>query len=392
MKKIIVSKKDNFILFFLLKDGKEIAINAYEESEESVLNNIYVCRVKDVVRNINAAFLEYAPDKVAYMSLDETPIFLNNKNTNKVCEGDLILAQIIKDAVKTKAPVMSSKLTLTGKYVILDSNNQSQIGISKKISDRTRIEEIRNFMEEFKSDEYGFIVRTEAENISNKEIISETKSLINRYVEMINIAKTRTRYTIMYISEKQLYKDIMSSGLSLEDEIITDSIELFNELKSVGFPVRLYEDEEISLWRNYSLEKKLADATSKNVWLKNGGYLVIEPTEALTVIDVNTGKFDGNIKNKEESFLKINIEAAKEIARQIKLRNLSGIIVVDFINLNEEKNQKELLHEFDFLLREDPVKTKLVDLTKLGLVEITRQKIRKPLYEIINKKLLTIQG
>lgn len=392
MKKIIITKKNNIILFFLLKDGKEILINAYEESEESVLNNIYVCRVKDVVKNINAAFLEYGPDKVAYMSLDETPIFLNKKNTDKVCEGDLILAQIVKDAVKTKAPVMSSKLTLTGKYLILDSNNPEKIGFSKKILDKKRINEIRNLIDEFKSEKYGFIVRTEAEYISEDVILSEAKALTTQYEKMLNLAKTRARFTLMYNSEKQLYKDIKNSLLENGDEIVTDDLSLFNELNDNGFQIRLYEDTEIDIWRNYSLEKKLTDAINKNVWLKNGGYLVIEPTEALTVIDVNTGKFDGNIKNKEESFYKINLEAAREIARQLKLRNLSGIIVVDFINLKDKKNQNELMHEFDLLLREDSVKTKVVDMTKLGLVEITRQKIRKPLHEIINKKLLTIQG
>ena len=130
----------------------------------------------------------------------------------------------------------------------------------------------------------------------------------------------------------------------------------------------------------YSLETQLSQALGERVWLKSGGYLVIQPTEALTVIDVNTGKFEGG-KKREAAFLKINREAAAEIARQLRLRNLSGIIIVDFINMEEEESKEILLSELDGRLRRDPVRTTLVDMTKLSLVEITRQKRERPLAE-----------
>ena len=168
--------------------------------------------------------------------------------------------------------------------------------------------------------------------------------------------------------------------------IITDDQTLFDEIyaylsqyqKEDTGKLELYHDRLLPMQKLYSLEKQLALAFSEKVWLKSGGYLVIQPTEALTSIDVNTGKYDGG-KNQEASFLKINREAAIEIAHQLRLRNLSGIIIVDFINMKQKESVRELLTLLDGELKKDPVPTKLIDMTKLSLVEITRMKREKPL-------------
>ncbi|MFW5668145.1 MAG: ribonuclease E/G, partial [Acetivibrio ethanolgignens] len=145
--------------------------------------------------------------------------------------------------------------------------------------------------------------------------------------------------------------------------------------------LRLYEDETTDLNRLYGIETSLSKVVAKQVWLKSGGTLVIEPTEALTVIDVNTGKAIKGNKKVQETFFKVNLEAAKEIAFQLRLRNLSGIIIVDFIDLDSEEHKKELLRALKEYLKEDPLKAVVVDMTPLGLVEITRKKLRKPLHE-----------
>jgi len=182
-------------------------------------------------------------------------------------------------------------------------------------------------------------------------------------------------------------QDIRDSRDDELDEILTDDKDIFEQLKvfvreccpSLTDRSRLYCDD-YPLSKLYRLETELEQALSERVWLKSGGFLVIQPTEAMTVIDVNTGKYIGK-KNAEETFLKLNLEAAKEIAHQIKLRNLSGIIIVDFIDMDEEENRQELMRQLDAFLSEDQIKTTLVDMTKLGLVEITRKKVRKPLCE-----------
>ena len=171
------------------------------------------------------------------------------------------------------------------------------------------------------------------------------------------------------------------------DEIVTDDPEVFqavqNYLNCYGeyeIPLRFYEDKLLPLSKLYSLESVLERSLQERVWLKSGGFLVIQPTEAFVCIDVNTGKFSGK-KEIQETFRKINLEAAKEIAWQLRLRNLSGIILIDFINMENQEDKKELLHTLQAYLNQDPIKGTVVDITPLNIVEVTRKKVRKPLLE-----------
>ena len=386
MKKALVTRYQNKILYMLLEEGKEVEIDMYNDEENLIYNNIYVARVKDVVTNINAAFLEIAPGQICYFSLDEKNVlFLNRKNTTKVCEGDLILVQVVKEAVKTKAAVVSCEINLSGKYVVLTAGKGAFVGVSHKITDKGRQMHLKQLVAPYASDNFGFVVRTGADNAEDGDIEEEIRSLSEEYKKILETAKTRTAFTLIRKNESPLNLNIENAHLEPEDEIVTDDAGLYEEIVSGKHRanVRLYDDKEISLLRAYSVETRIEKALAKNVWLKNGGYLVIEHTEALTVIDVNTGKFDGKEKDREETFLKINLEAAKEIARQLRLRNISGIILVDFINMKSADSRKVLISELERQLYKDRIQTRFVDFTGLGLAEITRQKKKKPIYENI---------
>ena len=386
MKKALVTRYQNKILYMLLEEGKEVEIDMYNDEENLIYNNIYVARVKDVVTNINAAFLEIAPGQICYFSLDEKNVlFLNRKNTTKVCEGDLILVQVVKEAVKTKAAVVSCEINLSGKYVVLTAGKGDFVGVSHKITDKGRQMHLKQLVAPYASDNFGFVVRTGADNAEDGDIEEEIRSLSEEYKKILETAKTRTAFTLIRKNESPLNLNVENAHLEPEDEIVTDDAGLYEEIVSGKHRanVRLYDDKEISLLRAYSVETRIEKALAKNVWLKNGGYLVIEPTEALTVIDVNTGKFDGKEKDREETFLKINLEAAKEIARQLRLRNISGIILVDFINMKSSDSRKVLISELERQLYKDRIQTRFVDFTGLGLAEITRQKKKKPIYENI---------
>lgn len=385
MKKALVTRYKNKILYMLLEDNKEVEVDVYDNDEELIYNNIYVARVKDVVPNINSAFLEIAPGKVCYFSLDEKNVlFLNRKNTTKVCEGDLILVQVVKDAVKTKAAVVSCEINLSGKYAVLTVGKGEFIGVSHKIADKERVTHIKQLVSSYVTEEYGLVVRTDAEYAADEDILAEINGLTEEYKNILKIAGTRTAFTLIKKNESPLSLNLNNAHLEDGDEIVTDDVEIYNEIlaENSNAGVRLYEDKEISLMRAYSIETRIDKILSKNVWLKNGGYLVIEPTEALTVIDVNTGKFDGKEKDREETFLKINLEASKEIARQLRLRNISGIILVDFINMKNPDNRKILISDLEKQLYKDRIPTRFVDFTKLGLAEVTRQKKKKPVYEL----------
>lgn len=386
MKKALVTRYKNKILYMLLEDNKEVEVDIYDDDEELIYNNIYVARVKDVVPNINSAFLEIAPGKVCYFSLDEKNVlFLNRKNTTKVCEGDLILVQVVKDAVKTKAAVVSCEINLSGKYAVLTVGKGGFIGVSHKIADKERVTHMKQLVSSYVTEEYGLVVRTDAEYAADEDILAEINSLTEEYKNILKIAGTRTAFTLIKKNESPLRLNLNNAHLEDGDEIVTDDVEIYNEIlaENSNAGVRLYEDKEISLMRAYSIETRIDKILSKNVWLKNGGYLVIEPTEALTVIDVNTGKFDGKEKDREETFLKINLEASKEIARQLRLRNISGIILVDFINMKNPDNRKILISDLEKQLYKDRIPTRFVDFTKLGLAEVTRQRKKKPVYEIL---------
>ncbi len=385
-RKLVITNYNNKIISMLIENNREQRIEVYDRSEESILDNVYIGRVKDIVANINAAFVEISSGAVCYFSLSEnsSPIFLNKKNTDKACQGDLLLVQVKKAAIKTKAPVVSSEINLPGKYCALTREKAGIVGISRKIENPDIVTALKTLVKPYVTEDYGYIVRTDASAAAKEAIIEEIECLKAEYERMVETAVHRTAFSLMYKAESPMDRDIESFRLTSEDEIVTDVTEIYEDLKNrSSIPVRLYEDSLLPLNKAYSIESRIEKALDKHVWLKSGGYLIIEPTEALTVIDVNTGKFDGNGKDKDRTFFKTNMEAADEIARQLVIRNITGIIIIDFVNLKSRELRNELEEHLKKLIAKDSVRTAFVDFTKLDLVELTRKKVKKPLHELL---------
>ena len=214
-------------------------------------------------------------------------------------------------------------------------------------------------------------------------LFEEMRQFIAIFNKLDEIYQYRSLYSCLYSSKPEVVKLLEGIPLSEYEEIVTDEEDLYKLFTDnfENIPVRFYQDDMLPLSKLYSIDTHLKEALGKKVWLKCGGYLVIEPTEAMVVIDVNSGKTDSHRKEKETYYLKINLEAAKEVARQLRIRNYSGMIMVDFINMEDKENNKILLSALDEYLRKDTTKTRLVDMTALGIVEITRKKERKPLSE-----------
>lgn len=260
--------------------------------------------------------------------------------------------------------------------------------ISKKIIDSSQRERMERILSQFAGEEYGMILRTTCQNASDDAIIKECHALLEQMRELRKKAPHRTCFSKLYGAERELVKYIKASGNHYFDRIITDQKGIFEELKK---DPQLQEETICFYEDNYPLDKllgissKLEKCFKKHVWLKSGGSLVIEPTEALTVIDVNTEKAVQGKRNKEHTFFKLNKEAAVEAARQMRLRNLSGIILIDFIDMEESAHVEELLKLLEQEMEKDRVPAKVIDMTALGLVEITRKKVRKPLYELLGK-------
>jgi len=401
-KKLVITKINNKIVTSVYEDFNMTDVNICEENTTG-LHNIYLGRVENIVKNINCAFVEIEKGVKCYYSLDENTnhVFLNKKNSDNVNVGDLLLVQISKEGIKSKLPSLTCDINLPGKYVVL-VKDATNIMVSNKIKDKDRCGAIKSLLNPLMKDtidhQFGYIVRTNAEMADDKSIFAEASKLKDKYTHIMEIAPFRGAFTQVYSSEPSYINDIMNIKTSELESILTDDNDLYEDLKDYfenGYSnelgkLKLYVDKLLPLSKLYNVEGSIRNAINKKVWLKSGGYLVIEPTEALTVIDVNTGKFAGNKKIKEDTFLKINLEAAEEIGKQIKLRNLSGIIIVDFINQNTPENKKILWDTFDNIVNKDSIATTLVDMTKLDLVELTRKKIRKPLHETCNELFLKI--
>ncbi|MFQ9151875.1 MAG: ribonuclease E/G [Blautia sp.] len=295
--------------------------------------------------------------------------------------------QVCRENLKSKPPAVTSNLNFTGNYVVLTTENKST-GFLPSFP-KKKNSGWGEWLQPFVSERFGCIVRTNAREADEKTFQAELKLLTGLYEEVTEKAKFRKPLTLLHQNNPTTWlstlRDTYKSGLT---EIVTDDPSLHEKIRNyLGITRR-------KIWINsafmrircflliklHSLESVLENALKEKVWMKSGAYLVIQPTEALTVIDVNTGKFDGN-KKQQDTFLKINREAAREIAREIRLRDLSGIVVVDFINMESAENRKLLMEEFSSWLKLDPVKTTLVDMTALELVEITRKKLRKPLLD-----------
>lgn len=352
----------------------DVLVGEEEDADAVAVGDIYVGRVQNIVQNISAAFVEVKKDVICYLPLSECA-------GQKIRCGDELVVQIKKAAVRTKQAVVTLYPELAGRYCVISTKTCVK-GISKKIKDPDRTRQLKELLEQYKEEEYGILLRTNAAYATPEEIRSECDKMVEEMHERMEHGRYMACFSLLRGEDPFYVKYINSCRLEELDRIITDDGEICRELQALyGSLVQYYQDTAYPLDKLLGIQSKLAKAYEKRVWLKSGGNLVIEPTEALTVIDVNTGKAVEGKRNKETTFFKLNCEAAVEAARQIRMRNLSGIILIDFIDMKKTQHQDELMALLRTELAKDKTRTALIDITKLGLVEITRMKKNKPLCE-----------
>lgn len=377
-------------------DIKEFKISESVEGEVSFnIGDIIIGRVENIVRNINACFVEIFPGIQAYLPLSDNMnlIYANGKSGGAVVVDDLILVQIAKLPTKTKSYSLTTDFTLIGKYAVLKPG-LDRVHLSSKFKEEANYNEVKSrFMplgEKFvRESGAGAIIRKSAGLLSEKELEDALYDLYVKFVSIINRGKHGVKYERIFKEIPEHLSLIRDNCINIE-KIMTDDDETYREYEEYlkGFSVTdlkklfYYNDEMMSLSTLYSINTTLFKALSKKVWLKSGAYIVIEYTEALTVIDVNSGKAISGKSTNIETFMKINLEAAREIADQLRLRNLSGIIIVDFIEIPKSR-EKELLNTMEAYLKEDNTKSNVADITKLGLMEITRRRTGRPIHEIL---------
>lgn len=390
-----------------LCDNRLLAAQVMSNSANRI-GAVYIGKIKNILKNINAFFVEIADEEICFLAGKDAanPILLNRNYDGRLLEGDEILVQLSREAQKTKQASITANISLSNEYAVIGIGSR-KVGYSGKLEKniKQKIKEmlIRNnmlqgtdFVCEDNCMSLGLVIRTKAGTCTEEVLLAKIQELLTAFLSLIQTAQHRTCFSCVRKAPEEFEAILDQMVYPYEyNEILTDEPVLYEKLTAYckdNLPdkqVRLYQDENFCLSKLYSLESKIEDALSKRIWLKSGGFLIIEQTEALTVIDVNTGKYEAkrpslhnqSYDSTQDTFEKINWEAAKEVAIQLRLRNLSGIIIVDFINMKSQESEAALLHYLQELVHKDKVKTSVVDITPLGLVEMTRKKQNKTLHE-----------
>ena len=389
MNYIFIDSKDGIEKVGIVENDKLVEFYLEYDSKNQLVGNIYRARVVNVLQGMEAAFVDIGDRKNAYLDLKSALGKIARHKKDEVSIRDIIKAgqelivQVLKEPTENKGAKVTTNITLPGRFIVLTPYSE-KISISRKIIEEDEINRLKTIGEKIRHEDMGMIFRTNSKGVNEKLLSDE-------YFSLIKVFKKIEREKNFLPCPKLLYRE-----MSLSEKIIRDSFndktdrviindkekyDRFLELEDILFPglkEKLLYDKDFDIHYNSEISKGINTALDRKVDLKSGGYIVIDETEALTAIDVNTGKFIGN-KNLEDTVVKTNLEAAEEIARQIRLRNLSGIIIVDFIDMKNEKDIELVLKKLEEYLSLDKNKANIVSITKLGLVELTRKKTRNSL-------------
>lgn len=389
------------------------------KDSSKLVGSIYKGKVESVVSGIGAAFVDIGLEKNGFLYMsDATGVeqldnlaalesgFLDFQRShrrqqpiqNLLKKGQSILVQVLKEPIGTKGARLTTNISLPGRYLVLMPDNR-HLGISKRIEDQQERERLRKALEELKLPAgMGFIVRTVAEGAKKNQLARDVKYLCHLWKNIKIRAAKMTAPALLHEEYDLLLRTVRDLFTEDVSRLIIDSkdgyYKIINFLNLIQPPLKTkveYFTSDTPLFEKMHIEDKIAKIYDRKVKLPSGGYIIIEPTESLVAIDVNTGSFTGK-RNPEETIYKTNLEATKEIARQIRLRDLGGIIVVDFIDMNSKENRHKVYSTLKDALERDKAKTNILGISEIGLVEMTRQRIRKSIESISYKECPYCQG
>lgn len=395
MNRIIINVNNFQKRAAIIEEGRVVEVLTEREDESNIIKNIYKGRVANVLLGMESAFVDIGLEKNSFLFVDDLREFeekyLNGiVNSGKPIEdlltvGDKVVVQVLNVPRGTKGARVTTNFTIPGKYLVLMPNSD-HIAISKKIKDEDERARLQEIFEEIKPAKMGVIIRTAAQGKSVYHFEKEISHLVKKWEDIEKkIAKAKIG-EVLYNDNSivtTILRDILSNDI---DELVVDNEEVYWEIidyinafseNNFRTKVKLF-DENRDIFDEYNVNKEIQKALDKNVWLDCGGYLVIEKTEALVSIDVNTGKNTGSF-NLEKTVLNTNLDAAREIPKQLRLRNLSGIIIIDFIDMKLQEDKDLVLQQLDAELKKDRTKNNIVHFTDLGLVEMTRKRVGRNL-------------
>lgn len=387
MSELIVNQMDNKIEVCVLEDNSICELYVYNEAKDNIMGNIYLGKVRNVVDGMQAAFVDIGMEKNAFISVkDAAPKIdvvrekqvIDFKISNVLKPNSNILVQVKKMPTAEKGARVSTHITLPGNYIVLMPNFEV-VTVSQKISSNEEKDRLVQIIKKIIPRDFGVIIRTDAEGVSEEELIRDFNNVMNIWKKIEEKSKSE-EISLIYDEHEivsKLGRDLINQKL---EKIYINSEHLYNEIKCYidlnekkkNIPIELVKVED--LIEEFGLKTELLNVESRKVWLKNGGYIVIDKTEALTAIDVNSGKFVGN-SDLEQTALEVNLEAAKEIMRQIRLKDIGGIIIIDYIDLNKKEHQNKIIEAMNAEVKKDRSRIDIKGYTELNLVELTRKRM-----------------
>ena len=386
----------------VMQQGVVQELHIERASSHGMVGNVYQGRVCRVLPGMQSAFVEIGLERAAFLHVAD--IWQQKQNEDKpieklLYEGQTVLVQVIKDPIGTKGARLSTQISIAGRLLVY-LPQETHIGISQRIEDEQEREHLRHKLQQLMPPEVkgGFIVRTSAETATDRELLADVDYLQRIWNGIMEQAKTAAPQTLLY-QELNLALRVLRDFVSEDiDRIIVDSRETYAKLQSfsasymsdVASRLEHYQGER-PLFDLYQAEAEIEKALSRKVELKSGGYLIIDQTEALTTVDVNTGAFVGG-RNFDDTIFKTNLEAAHAIARQLRLRNLGGIIIMDFIDMDNTEHKTAVLEEFKKALARDRTRMTVSGFSALGLVEMTRKRTRESLAHVLCQPCPVCQG
>jgi len=426
---LIINVRPHETRVALIENGLVTELHIERKTGHELIGNIYRGRVVRVLPGMQAAFVDIGeertaflyvsdiyrdlpdPRRVMYMANGDDGDERQDKNEpeagsgieesinieNILHEGQSIVVQVSKDPLGTKGARLTSYISLPGRHLVL-LPYVNHIGISRRIKDREERERLKNIIEEIRPDKTGFIIRTASEGVEREKLKSEMDFMLKLWADIIDRMTKSTNPELLYMDLSVSLKAVRDLFTREVDRLIIDSTEEYKRIiefidnfaPALRYSVELYDGDE-SVFDNYGIEIEISRLLDNKIWLKSGGYIVIELTEALTSIDVNTGSYVGK-RNLEETILNTNIEAVKEIAYQLRLRNIGGLIVIDFIDMEKMEDRHKVFSSLKEALSKDKARTYVLRMSELGLIEMTRQRAKENLYRLLTEKCFYCEG
>ncbi|MEA2020862.1 MAG: Rne/Rng family ribonuclease [Candidatus Caldatribacteriota bacterium] len=385
----------------IFEDNRMVEIHIERIEDDKIVGNIYKGRAINVLPGIEAAFIDIGIEKNAFLHLEKTSQESNEKESVSMGQSNSLLAldniknnqevmvQVVKEAIIPKGARVTTNISLPGRYLVFIPNS-SNLGISHRIEDEKERERLKKIIQSIRPKNVGLIIRTAAWGKEEEDFLADLDFLMRLWKKISRRVKKAKAPMLLHEDLSLTYRIIRDLFTEEVDEIIINSKLIYkNMLKflqtlsitELGPRVLLYSGEK-PIFEEYGIEKEITKALQRKVWLKCGGYLIFDQAEALTVVDVNTGKFVGK-KDMRKTILKTNLQAAEEIGLQLRLRDIGGIIIIDFIDMDNQEDKDKLIKQLEDSLKKDKTKTNVVQNSELGLVELTRKRSRRDLEKIL---------